>query len=95
MGLAWIAAQQRPDGRWSFVAPNQRVPANHPDTAATSMALLPFLAGASRTDGSTPNPYAKNVDIGLKWLIKQQKSDGDLPAPAATSTRTTRHHGVV
>lgn len=79
LGLAWIASQQRPDGRWSFVGPNQRVPATHPDTAATSMALLPFLArGFTHKAGSTPNPYAKHVEDGLRWLVKQQKSDGDL-----------------
>ena len=79
LGLAWIASQQRPDGRWSFVGPNQKVPPNHPDAAATSMALLPFLArGFTHKVGSNPNPYAKQVDDGLKWLVKQQKADGDL-----------------
>lgn len=79
LGLAWIAAQQRPDGRWSFVAENQKPPPNHPDTAATSMALLPFLArGYTHKPGSNPNPYAKQVENGLNWLMRQQKPNGDL-----------------
>jgi hypothetical protein len=79
LGLAWIAAQQRPDGRWSFFPNEAKARPNHPDNAATAMALLPFLArGFTHKVGGNPNPYAKVVEDGLRWLVKQQKPDGDL-----------------
>ncbi len=71
-GLAWIAAHQRPDGSWWF---------DHRDgvcgglcrdpgsvgstTAATGLALLPFLGAGEVGEGSQ---YQKVVDDGLYYL---------------------------
>ena len=71
-GLAWIAAHQRPDGSWWF---------DHRDgvcgglcrdpgsvgstTAATGLALLPFLGAGEIGEGSQ---YQKVVDDGLYYL---------------------------
>ena len=46
------------------------------DTAATSLALLPFLAAGDMH--KTKGKYQKSVADGLAWLVRQQKPDGDL-----------------
>jgi len=63
-GLKWLAANQHPDGSWSFqTEPN---PGCSPQTmAATAMALLPFL----RTDNThETGEYRKQVGRGLEYL---------------------------
>ncbi len=83
-GLKWIARHQNANGSWSlhnFSESPQcrgkcRGEANlESDTAATAMALLPMLgAGQTHQQGQ----YADAIFDGLKWLIYQQRSDGDL-----------------
>ncbi len=83
-GLKWIARHQNANGSWSLhnfsKSPQCRGrckgEANlESDTAATAMALLPMLgAGQTHLQGQ----YADAVFDGLKWLIDQQRSDGDL-----------------
>jgi hypothetical protein len=67
-GLAWLARQQKQDGGWVFDG------AEKDETAAsTGLALLPFLAaGHTHRTGK----YQKNVDAGLKWLIRNMQSGG-------------------
>jgi hypothetical protein len=81
--LKWLARHQMPDGRWSLAAYTSRCqdkgctwPGNvESDTAATSMGLLPFLAaGQTHLTGE----YQKTVLAGLRWLVKEQRPDGDL-----------------
>jgi hypothetical protein len=84
MGLRWIAKHQNRDGSWSldtFPRTDEcrgrctdiGVPS---DTAATGMALLPFLgAGFTHRDETD---YRTTVDDGLKWLVAEQGDDGSL-----------------
>lgn len=75
-GLRWLAKVQNEDGSWSlanYSKSHRR--SNNGDVAATSLALLPFLgAGQTHEFGI----YRETVARGLAWLIRNQKSDGDL-----------------
>ncbi len=82
--LNWFARHQNPDGSWGlagFRGNCKGAPCDGPgnaksDSAATAMALLPFLA-AGQTHQSR-GPYRSTINAGLKWLILHQKKDGDL-----------------
>lgn len=77
-GLRWLALNQHKDGRWKLHdLPHASGGEGHmrSDTAATSLALLPFLgAGQTHLVGA----YQDHVSQGLRWLLTQQKKDGDL-----------------
>ena len=85
LGLQWLAKQQEDDGRWSLHEFHKKWPQNErrdarpgnkpSDTAATGLALLPFLAA-----GHTPDTgeYQQAVAHGINWLLENQKPDGDL-----------------
>jgi hypothetical protein len=75
-GLRWLASVQNQDGSWSLSRYwDHDNPKNRGDAAATSLALLPFLgAGQTHEHGI----YRENVARGLRWLIENQKSSGDL-----------------
>lgn len=81
-GLRWLAGQQQPDGRWRLEAGAQS------DSAATSLALLPFL-GAGQTHLS--GRYRPVVARGLRWLVEHQREDGDLRAGSAGNTGMYAH----
>ncbi len=83
LGLDWIARHQRPDGAWSLDTnpfckgvPCPDTPATESDTAATGLALLPLL-GAGHTH-TQPGRYQKTIERGLFWLVKMQKSTGEI-----------------
>ena len=73
--IRWLAAHQRPDGSWSFNHVNEACqhycthPGSEPSTtAATGMALLPFLgAGYTHKKGE----YQAVVQRGLDYLKKR------------------------
>ena len=77
-GLRWLASVQNADGSWSLANYDRHARANNSgDAAGTSLALLPFLgAGQTQERGK----YKSTVANGLAWLIKHQKSNGDLRA---------------
>jgi len=91
-GLKWLARHQHEDGHWSFhefhKAPGAAwkkskrgrigLGGSRSDTAATALALLPFL-GANQTHEQ--GEYTDEVFRGLRWLVEQQKEDGDLRGP--------------
>lgn len=79
-GLAWIATQQQPDGRWTLP---ENAKHGQSDPAATALALLPYL-GAGQTHVSGRHRDA--VRNGLIWLLKQQKEDGDLRGNSQKNT---------
>jgi hypothetical protein len=84
LGLKWLAERQHAAGEWRLhdLHPKEK---NMPkvsgeggeqaDTAATGLALLPFL-GAGHTHRA--GDYQQTVAGGLKWLVEHQKEDGDL-----------------
>lgn len=83
-GLRWLAKHQHVDGRWSLGQFSSHADCRGrcggagrvmSDSAATSLALLPFL-GAGQTHES--GIYRDAVMRGLAWLIEQQRQDGDL-----------------
>ena len=87
-GLVWLAQHQNADGSWSLNRFQENCNGKHPtctaqgaessNTAATGMALLPFLAaGNTHVEGE----HAKVVAAGLQWLIDHQKPDGELLGP--------------
>jgi hypothetical protein len=81
-GLRWLAQQQQPDGRWRLDG------GAHSDAAGTSLALLPFL-GAGQTHLS--GRYREHVARGLRWMIENQKADGDLRAGSRGNTGMYAH----
>lgn len=82
--LNWLARHQNADGSWNLGEFSQTCKGNpctgpgatKADTAATAMALLPFLA-AGQTH-QTKGPYRQTIQQGIRWLVAHQKQDGDL-----------------
>jgi hypothetical protein len=83
--LEWFANHQSNDGHWSLDGfMNNRCNCTnggqHNDTAGTAFGLLPLL-GAGQTHkggGKNASKYTKNVDKAIKWLMLNQKADGNL-----------------
>ncbi|MCC6492140.1 MAG: hypothetical protein IT424_03870 [Pirellulales bacterium] len=98
-GLAWLAANQEPDGRWDprrhgagqerFVLDQDRGAAGaKADTGISALALLAFLgAGHAHRDG----PYALTVGQGLEYLRHAQRHDGNLCGDAELFARMYCH----
>ena len=83
-GLNWLMRHQRGDGGWSLdVRGECRMTPGCPedvhaesDTAATGLALLPFLgAGHIHTQ---PSRYQEQVARGVDWLLSHQQKSGEL-----------------
>ena len=77
-GLTWLAKVQHEDGHWDlkkFPKPASGHGKSKSDTAATGLALLPFLG-----DGHThqAGKYQQQVQRGIAWLLEHQKDDGNL-----------------
>lgn len=81
--LQWLAKHQASDGSWSLDHFNATGDCNgrcgdpgiDSDTAATALALMPFLgAGQTHIRGD----YTSTVARGLRALMDMQRSDGDL-----------------
>lgn len=80
--LSWFARHQWDDGHWQFDPPVDAKRAfdntgtwNSP-TAATSLALLTFLA-AGQTHESR-GPYKGTVHYGMYWLVRRQIRNGNF-----------------
>jgi Squalene-hopene cyclase C-terminal domain len=89
--LRWLAHVQSPNGHWdakAFGAGRVKIDENgvdrdyagrDADSGVTALAVLAFLgAGYTHEEGQ----YADTVDRALRWLIAQQKPDGNLGADA-------------
>ena len=66
--LAWIAKRQEDDGGWSLDEPRPM------RAAATSLAILPFLARGH--DHTTPGPYREQIARGIEFLVTLVGEDG-------------------
>ena len=83
-GLAWLMRHQADDGGWRLDVRNEcRIPPGCPevghiesDTAATGLALLPFL-GAGHIHNQ-PSRYQEQVRRGIDWLLAHQQKSGEL-----------------
>nr|WP_286177929.1 prenyltransferase/squalene oxidase repeat-containing protein [Rhodopirellula sp. JC639] len=73
-GLAYLASVQNDDGSWSLQGHGDRVILRS-DTAATGLCLLAFQ-GAGYTH--TQHQYAGTVSKGLKFLLDNQRTSGNL-----------------
>lgn len=95
-GLEWLVAHQYAAGNWSIHNINctdhdcQGNGSYQADPAATGLALLALL-GAGNTH-QTGN-YSGEVRRGIDWLVRHQKSDGDL-FPAPTEFAKYYGHGI-
>ena len=94
-GLRWMARHQNSDGSWSLHAFNRSRECNCDnvggvvsDSAGTSLVLLPFL-GAGQTHLS--GRYKDTVARGLRWMLDQQKEDGDLRGNSQGNTGMYAH----
>ena len=96
-GLRWMARHQNRDGSWSLHrfghSPEcRRRCSGHgsvvSDSAATSLCLLPFL-GAGQTH--LTGVYKDVVASGLRWLIENQRDDGDLRIDSRGQTGMYAH----
>jgi len=96
--LKWLARHQFEDGRWSLHEFHKAPDADEGlggqargaknDVAATALALLPFLgAGQTHRQGQ----YQEEVFSGLKWLVEEQKEDGDLRGNRSGNTGMYAH----
>lgn len=93
LGLAYLASTQKDDGSWSLQGHGEDVMLRS-DTAATGLCLLAFQ-GAGYTHRQ--HQYAAVVAKGLKFLVKNQKSNGDLfrlEDPASNQNVALYSHGI-
>lgn len=82
--LNWLARHQSRDGSWGLA--DYRRQCKDPtctgpgtfvgNSAATALALLPFLAAGQTHE--TKGPYRKTIYDGLYWLMRNQARTGDL-----------------
>ena len=93
-GLRWLSQHQNDDGSWSLNAFQQAGGCNcgghgafgkHPGTA---LAMLPYL-GAGQTH--LAGKYRGNVAKGLRWMLQNQKEDGDLAGGSHSNDHMYTH----
>ncbi len=75
LALTWIVRQQQPGGYWELTGPYPDAGTIDTKSGATALSLLALLG-----DGNTPTSgkYQQAVQQGLDWLVRNQKSNGDL-----------------
>ncbi|MEX2174199.1 MAG: prenyltransferase/squalene oxidase repeat-containing protein [Pirellulaceae bacterium] len=95
-GLRWLANHQNKDGSWSLSGFRHAGDCNCRGDGAfdgkapgTALAMLPYL-GAGQTH--LAGKYKGTVGRGLRWLIENQKEDGDLRA-GSTGNEGMYTHG--
>lgn len=97
--LRWLALHQSPDGRWDpakFGAGQENRALGHDrggagahaDTGITALALLALLgSGQTHLEGE----YREQVQHGLEFLMRQQRTDGELGGSAELFARMYCH----
>ncbi|MBC7856490.1 MAG: terpene cyclase/mutase family protein, partial [Pirellulaceae bacterium] len=83
-GLKWLSLHQNNDGSWSVNGFQTAAKCNcngqggvGGKSAGTALAMLPYL-GAGQTH--LVGKYKHTVSRGLRWMMENQKEDGDLRA---------------
>jgi hypothetical protein len=74
-GLKWLVRQQMPDGKWMLngpTLPERDRGTESNDIAGTALGLLPLLAAGKTHKAAKDNPYDKNIDKALKFLMRSQ-----------------------
>ncbi len=93
-GLRWLAQHQNEDGSWSLNSFHRAAGCNcsgqgsfgkHPGTA---LAMLPFL-GAGQTH--LAGKYQGNVAKGLRWMLQNQRENGDLAGASHSNDHMYTH----
>jgi hypothetical protein len=91
--LAWLAAHQSPDGRWSSGGFDDGCgecggrTGIVSDRAVTGLAVLCFLA--SDHTHAKDGPYREHMSRAIDWLLDGQSADGDL-----RGDETMYSHGI-
>jgi hypothetical protein len=98
-GLLWLAHHQNDDGSWSLHDFHQHCTkhggqcsgggSERSNTAATGLALLPFLAAGYVPESKEYGPV---VAKGLDWLIANQDANGKVQGPG--DTQVMYSHGI-
>jgi hypothetical protein len=81
-GLAWLAAQQLPDGSIPTIDTAQ--------PAVTSLAVMAFLSRGHRPG---VGPYGEVIDRGIDFVISQQRDDGLLYGSPTSMPSTQWYQG--
>lgn len=72
--LPWLANAQRPSGAWTTGQTGE-------STAATSLAILAFLAAGHVPD---EGPWGHHLTRGIGWILQQQDEEGLLVGPSSS-----------
>jgi len=72
--LPWLADAQRPSGAWTTGQTGE-------STAATSLAILAFLAAGHVPD---EGPWGQHLTRGIGWILQQQDEKGLLVGPSSS-----------
>jgi hypothetical protein len=97
--LYWLSEHQNYDGSWTFShekAPRCHGSCEDPGStpgkiAATAMALLPFLGtGQTHLEGQ----YKRNIELGLRFLVRSMRIQGDLGSLYEDSGGQMYGHGL-
>ncbi len=90
LALDWLARNQQQDGSWNLTGPFSDGGARDNPLAATAMALLAFQgAGHTHKQGK----YQKNVDRGMKFLLKRQDEQRGAFTRGVTTHEQFYTHG--
>ncbi len=98
--LKWLSAQQSPFGFWDAEkydsglvrfdeeGNDRHYAGRDADAGITALIVLAYLgAGYTHEEGQ----YTKQVESALRWLVKQQRTDGYLGGSATTHARMYCH----
>ena len=86
LALEWLSRNQEPDGRWDIKKHGGN---GNYETAGVGFALLCFYGWD--VSHKKPGKFQGTVQKALKWLVAQQKENGDLSSSAAGNGRMYAH----
>ena len=83
----WLFDSQREDGSWSAQHVPKDLPGIHAGAEAEDLWVTSLVTLAILGDGSTGTigEDRQRVEAALKWIVRQQRSDGRIVSPSATT----------